>query len=149
MIMNYCGVGFSVTEGAGSSRWKWRIPTLEKTSGVSDNRCTAVHQAHEAIGNALRLKELVGPELSLSQVVYGVLHTLHGARRLPPAKAVAALRPFLDKMRDRACGHDRLAAASTAAVAALVQRLATQGTATDDLWEIAIDSSLSFANEIC
>jgi hypothetical protein len=33
-------------------------------------------------------------------------------------------------------------------VGALVQRLEAKGVATDDLWEEAIEASLSFANEV-
>ena len=36
---------------------------------------------------------------------------------------------------------------ATGAVGALVQRLEDRGIATDDLWEEAIEASLSFANE--
>jgi len=50
-------------------------------------------------------------------------------------------------MRNRGSGIDRFADASAAAVSALVQRLEATGAATDDLWEEAIESSLSFANE--
>jgi hypothetical protein len=50
-------------------------------------------------------------------------------------------------MLNRPTGCDRLADASSAAVNALVQTLETDGVATDDLWEVAIESSLSFANE--
>jgi len=64
------------------------------------------------------------------------------------AEAVAALRPFLNAMCNRPAGTDRLADASAAAVNALVQQLETDGVATDDQWEAAIESSLSFANEI-
>jgi hypothetical protein len=53
----------------------------------------------------------------------------------------------MNTMRDRASGTDRFADASAAAVSALVQRLEAKGAATDDLWEEAIESSLSFANE--
>jgi hypothetical protein len=84
----------------------------------------------------------------LSQLVHDVLHILHGARSLPSAKAVEALRPFATMMGNRAPGNDRLADASAAAVGALVKSLDAEGVATDDLWEAAIASSLSFANEI-
>ena len=53
----------------------------------------------------------------------------------------------MDSIRNRASGTDRFADASAAAVSALVQRLEVEGVATDDLWEEAIESSLSFANE--
>jgi hypothetical protein len=76
-----------------------------------------------------------------------VLHILHGARGLPSSEAVEALRPFLNTMSSRASGSDVLAHASADAVGALVQRLEATGIATDDLWEEAIEASLSFANE--
>ena len=63
------------------------------------------------------------------------------------AEAVGALRPFVNTMRSRVSGSDRLADAATGAVGALVQRLEDRGIATDDLWEEAIEASLSFANE--
>jgi len=53
----------------------------------------------------------------------------------------------MNSMRDRACGTDRFADVSVAAISALLQRLETKGVATDDLWEEAIESSTSFANE--
>jgi hypothetical protein len=49
-------------------------------------------------------------------------------------------------MRNRTFGSDKLADASTVAVGALVQTLEVKGFAADDLWEVAIESSLSFAN---
>jgi hypothetical protein len=49
-------------------------------------------------------------------------------------------------MRYRAFGSDGYADASTAAVGALVERLEAEGIATNDLWEEAIETSLSFAN---
>jgi hypothetical protein len=60
---------------------------------------------------------------------------------------VELLRPFVDAMHDRISGSDRLADAAAGAVSALVQRLEAEGIATDDLWEEAIEASLSFANE--
>jgi ABC-type branched-subunit amino acid transport system substrate-binding protein len=88
------------------------------------------------------------PEAQLPQLVRDVLDILHGARSLPPAESVEALRPFVNAMRNRVSANDRLAAASAAAVAALVQSLEAEGVATDDLWEKAIESTLSFAHEV-
>ena len=51
-------------------------------------------------------------------------------------------------MRNRPSENDRFADASVAAVSALVQKLEAKGVATDDLWEEAIEMSLSFANEV-
>jgi hypothetical protein len=93
--------------------------------------------------------EHAGPadDAQLSKVVGDVLHILHGARGLPSSEAVEALRPFLNTMRSRASGIDVLADASADAVGKLVRRLEATGIATDDLWEEAIEASLSFANE--
>jgi hypothetical protein len=95
----------------------------------------------------LHIKARHGHEEPLPRLVSDVLHILHGARSLPPAEAIEALRPFVQTMRNRGSGIDRFADASAAAVSALVQRLEATGAATDDLWEEAIESSLSFANE--
>jgi hypothetical protein len=149
--MDYCGVEFIAVESPGGSSWKWQLSTLDKdkmkTSGEAANRTAAVEQAHQAIGEALRANAVPDHEVSLPQLISDVLHILHGARSLPSAEAIEALRPFMDTMRDRASGADRFADASVAAVSALVHRLETKGVATDDLWEEAIESSLSFANE--
>ena len=74
-----------------------------------------------------------------------VLQILHGARGLPPAEAAEALRPFLESMRKRA--SDKLADASIAAVTELVRSLKENHAASDDLWQDAIEATLSFANE--
>jgi hypothetical protein len=149
--MDYCGVEFTAVESAEGSSWKWQLSIFDKdkmkTSGEAESQAAAINQAHEAIGEGLRLNALPDPEMQLPGQVNGVLHILHGARSLPCAEAVAALRPFLKTMRNRPAGRDRLADASSAAVNALVLRLETEGVATDDLWEVAIESSLSFANE--
>jgi hypothetical protein len=95
----------------------------------------------------LRANARPDDDAQLPQLINGVLHILHGARSLSPAEAVEALRPFMNTMSNRASGIDKLADASAAAVSALMQRLEADGVATDDLWEEAIESSLSFANE--
>jgi hypothetical protein len=154
MVMDYCGVEFTAIESPEGSSWKWQLAILNKdrmkTSGEAANRTAAIEQAHEAIGEGLRANAAPDHELPLPQLGGGVLHilhVLHGARGLPPAEAVEALRPFVNAMRDRTLGDDRLADASALAVGALLQALEAKGVATDDLWEVAIDSSLSFANE--
>jgi len=151
IVMDYCGVEFTAVESAEGSSWKWQLSIFDKdkmiTSGEAESRAAAINQAHEAIGEGLRANAGPDQEEQLPRQVNGVLHILHGARSLPCAEAVAALRPFLNTMRDRRAGPDRLADASSAAVNALVQRLETEGVATDDLWEVAIESSLSYANE--
>jgi hypothetical protein len=74
------------------------------------------------------------------------LRILHGARSLPPVEVVDALTPFLEKMRGAGSG-DKLADASTAAVTELVRSLKENHAASNDLWEDAIEATLSFANE--
>ena len=149
--MNYCGVEYTAIESAGGSSWHWRILIVNegkvRTSGEALSRAAAINRAHEAIGEALRANARSDGDAQLPQLVNDVLHTLHGARSLSPAEAVERLRPFMNTMGNRASGIDRLADASAAAVSALVQRLEADGVATDDLWEEAIESSLSFANE--
>jgi hypothetical protein len=150
--MDYCGVEFTAVESADGSSWKWQLSICDKdkmkTSGEAANRAAAINLAHEAIGEGLRANAETDQEEQLPRQVNDVLHILHGARSLPCAEAVAALRPFLNAMCNRPAGTDRLADASAAAVNALVQQLETDGVATDDQWEAAIESSLSFANEI-
>jgi hypothetical protein len=151
--MDYCGVEFTAIESSDGSSWKWQLSILDrdkmKASGEATNRMTAIKQAHEAIGEGLRANKNPDQEVPLPQLIGDVLHILHGARSLPPAEAIEALRTFMNTMRGRDSGSDRFAAASAAAVSALVQRLEAEGAATDDLWEEAIESSLSFANEAC
>jgi hypothetical protein len=151
IVMDYCGVEFTAVELDGGSPWKWQLLILNggkvKSCGEAPSRAEAISQAHEAIGNGLRAN--ASPDdATFSGVVCNVLHVLHGARSLRPSEAVEVLRPFLNSMRGRAAGIDVLADASTAAVGALVQRLEDTGITTDDLWEDAIETSMSFANEI-
>jgi hypothetical protein len=77
-----------------------------------------------------------------------VLHILQGARSLPPAEAAEALKPFLESMRRREGSVDKLADASAAAVAVLARSLKEKHAASDDLWQEAIEATLSFANEV-
>jgi hypothetical protein len=148
--MDYCGVEFTAVESAEGSGWKWQLSILDKEtmkiSGEAESRAAAIRQAHEAIGEGLRANACPDRDAQLPQLVCDVLHILHGARSLPAAEAIEALRPFMNTMHYRDFGSDGLAHASTAAVSALVQRLEADGVATNDLWEYAIESSLSFAN---
>jgi hypothetical protein len=149
-VMDYCGVEFTAIELDGGSLWKWQLLILNdnkmKSCGESPSRAKAISQSHEAVGEGLRAN--AGPDdAQLPEVAGDVLHVLHGARGLPPSEAVEALRPLLNTMSSRASGTDVLADASADAVGALVQRLEATGIATDDLWEEAIEASLSFANE--
>jgi len=151
IVMDYCGVEFTAVECSEGSSWKWQLAILNKdrmtTSGEAANRTAAIEQAHQAIGEGLRANAGPDHESPHPQLARGVLHILHGARGLPPAEAIKALRPFMNAMRDRTFGDDRLADASALAVGALLEALEAKGVATDDLWEVAIESSVSFANE--
>jgi hypothetical protein len=150
IVMDYCGVEFTAIELDGGSSWKWQLLILNddkvKSCGEAASRETAITQAHEAIGEGLRANASTD-DAQLPKMAVDVLHILHGARGLPSSEAVEALRPFLNTMSSRASGSDVLADASADAVGALVQRLEATGIATDDLWEEAIEASLSFANE--
>jgi len=149
--MDYCGVEFTAIESSEGSSWKWQLSASDKDkvkiSGEAANRAAAIEQAHQAIGEGLRAHAVLEHEEPLPQLAGDVLYILHGARGLPVAEAIEALRPFINTMRSHDAGSDRLADVSAAAVSALVQRLEADGAATDDLWQGAIESSLSFANE--
>jgi hypothetical protein len=71
---------------------------------------------------------------------------LHVARSLPPAEAVEALRPFLEAMH-KEHSTSKLAEASTGAVTELARSLRENHAASNDLWEEAIEATLSFVNE--
>ena len=70
-----------------------------------------------------------------SQLATAALETLHGARALPPAEAAAKLRDFVDSIGTILPPTARLADAS-GALRKLVNQLESEGTATDDSWEI-------------
>jgi hypothetical protein len=152
-VMNYCGVEYIAFESIAGGSWKWRILLQNKTrikiGGHAADRAAAVEHAHEAIGEALRANASADHEEHIPQLADDVLHILHGARGLAPAKAVEALQPFLSAMRHRVPEADRFADASADAVNELVKSLQTKGVATDDTWQAAIESTVSFANEAC
>jgi hypothetical protein len=81
-----------------------------------------------------------------SQLTTAALETLHGARGLPPAEATAKLRDFLDSIGTILAPTARLADAS-GALRTLVNQLESEGVATNDTWEYATETMLSFANE--
>jgi hypothetical protein len=81
-----------------------------------------------------------------SQVATAALETLHGARALPPEEAAAALRDFLNSINSPLPDSSRLADAS-GALKELVHKLETNGSASDDDWQSAIETMLSLANE--
>jgi hypothetical protein len=76
-----------------------------------------------------------------------VLRILHGARDLPPAEAAEALTPFLNLMHKQG-STDKLASASVAAVTELSRSLKENHAASDDLWQEAIEATLSLVNEV-
>jgi hypothetical protein len=80
------------------------------------------------------------------QLATAALETLHGARCLPPAEVTAKLRDFVVAMEKIDPPTVRLADAS-GALKKLVSQLETERAATDDTWEHAIETMLSFANE--
>jgi hypothetical protein len=81
-----------------------------------------------------------------SQLAAAALETLHGARALPAAEAAAKLRDFVDSIGTILPPTARLADAS-GALRTLVNQLESEGAASDDTWESAIETMLSFANE--
>jgi hypothetical protein len=81
-----------------------------------------------------------------SELATAALETLHGARGLPLAEAKAQLRDFVDSIGTSLAPTPRLTDAS-GALRTLVNQLESEGAATDDTWEYAIETMLSFANE--
>jgi hypothetical protein len=77
------------------------------------------------------------------ELAAGALHILHGARALSPIEAVEALTPFLETLET----SDEIATAAAAAVSKLVQSLEEHQSASDDLWQQAIETTVSLANE--
>jgi chemotaxis protein methyltransferase CheR len=147
------GIFAQPKSGLGTGIVKALAKQLEaQVETVSDGQGTTVSITHATFtskaSSKLRIKTSPDREVQMPQQINDVLHILHGARSLPPAEAIEALGPFMEKMRNRASGTDRFADASAAAVSALVERLEAKGVATDDLWEEAIESSTSYANEV-
>jgi hypothetical protein len=82
------------------------------------------------------------------EMAAAVLRILHGARSLPPAQAVQALKPFLESMGVVKATGDKLADESADSVMALVHRLKENQAASDDEWQKAIETTLSYANDV-
>lgn len=82
----------------------------------------------------------------VSQLATAALDTLHGARSLPPADAIAKLRDFLESIDTSVPDSPRLADAS-GALKVLTSELKMGEAATNDDWERAIETMLSLANE--
>jgi hypothetical protein len=81
-----------------------------------------------------------------SQLATAALDTLHGARGLPSKEAAAVLQDFLSSISSPISDSDRVANAS-GALKNLINKLETEGSATDDDWQSAIETMLSLANE--
>jgi hypothetical protein len=94
----------------------------------------------------LQTRQVPSMSTNQSQLAAAALETLHGARALPAAEATARLRDFVDSIGTILPPTDRLADAS-GALRTLLNQLESEGAATDDAWEHAIETMLSFANE--
>lgn len=148
--MEYCGVRYVTARAGGGAIWNWRILDASngsiRISGQADSQETAVRHAHEAIGEAVRADSHVSRDKSLPHLADQALHILHGARSIAPTEAIKALRPFVLAMRGQLFKDDHLADASSKAMDRLVDSLKAQRVASDDVWETAIETTLSFAN---
>ncbi len=77
--------------------------------------------------------------------ISAALDALHGARKLPPTEAIEHLHSFLDTISPP--GHEsKFATEARAALNLLVARLETNGSASDDVWQRAIETMTSLAN---
>ncbi len=81
-----------------------------------------------------------------SELAAAALDTLHGARGLPAKEAAAKLQDFLNSISSPISDSDRVAAASDA-LKNLIGNLETKGAASDDDWQLAIETMHSLANE--
>jgi hypothetical protein len=150
--MEYCGVKFLAVKAELGPLWKWRVLhthcCTDVISGEAEDRTGAIADAHNAIGKSLRATSESEQSVRLPHLADQALHILHGARELPTTQAVDALQPFVKAMRHQTPNDTRLGDVSAAAVNRLIHSLTTQGTACDDVWQSAIDTTLSFANEM-
>jgi hypothetical protein len=74
-----------------------------------------------------------------SQLAAAALDTLHGARELPAGDAAAKLRDFLNSISSHIPDSTRLSEAS-GALNVLVNNLEGQKSASDDIWQSAIET---------
>ena len=150
--MEYCGVKYIAVEAATKPFWKWRILHNNKCggalSGEAQDRLGAIAGAHEAIGLSLRATCDLNRGVRLPHLADQALHILHGARDQPSSQAIAALQPFIEAMRHRTSHNRQLGDASATAIDQLIECLSRTRVASDDVWQSAIESTLSFANEI-
>jgi len=78
--------------------------------------------------------------------ISAALDTLHGARRLPPREAVERLRSFSETISPP--GHEgKSPTDARVALDALIASLEKDGSATDDVWQGAIEKMTSLAND--
>lgn len=150
--MEYCGVKYLTTKAVAGPSWKWRILHNNKCggalSGEAKDRLGAIAAAHEAIGLSLRATCDLNRGVRLPHLADQALHILHGARNLPSPQAIEALQPFIEAMRHRTSHNRQLGDASAIAIDQLIENLHQSRVASDDVWQSAIDSTLSFANEM-
>ncbi len=81
-----------------------------------------------------------------SELAAAALDTLHGARGLSPKEAAAKLQDFLNSINSPIPDSDRVVEASDA-LKNLISNLETKGSASDDDWQLAIETMHSLANE--
>jgi hypothetical protein len=159
-MMEYRDIEYAVVQGIGRGVWKWSASVAGVViMGNEQTRSAAVAAAEKSIDRALAQRkvrlvpppqpdrhEAPGMSDGDKQLASDALRILHGGRSFPPAEAVEALSSFLESMRRKGSG-DTLAHASIAAVTELVRSLEENHAASDDLWQEAIEATLSFANE--
>lgn len=77
--------------------------------------------------------------------VSAAIDTLHGARKLPPTEAIERLQSFLDTISTP--GHSGKSALDARdAMSLLINALKEDGSAGDDVWQRAIETMTSLAN---
>jgi hypothetical protein len=156
-MKEYRGVEYAVVQGIERGVWKWSASVEGMiVAGNEQTRPAAVIAAEKAIdgrsqdGPARPSSPINGRHRTMTngdkQPTSDVLQILHGARSLPPVEAAEALKPFLESMR-KSGSDDALASASIAAVTELARSLKENHAASNDLWQEAIEATLSYANE--
>jgi hypothetical protein len=153
--MEHQHIEYTVVQGIERGFWKWSVSVEGMVvSGQEETRSEAIAAAEKAINRARAIKRrgLIHPILKKvmgmsnnQELATDALRILHGARALPPSEAAEALTPFLQTL-EKASG-DKVAAASAAAVMELVRSLKENHAASDDLWQQAIETTVSLANE--
>jgi hypothetical protein len=144
-VMKHRGVNFDVDENP-PSFWHWKIYSEAGRMAIGNMKFQTRKAAVDAC--IIEINGLLDKDQSGSdkQQASDLLRILHGARGLPLAEAAEALGPFLESMRKNS-SDGPLAHASIAAVTELARSLRENHAASDDLWQEAIETTLSFANE--